>query len=351
MFRRMFGRRSARWLMVAGLVVVMVAAGLAPAIAQDGADGPRGKIVFRSVINDSDRGDIFVMNADGTGRRALTSGPADDWLPVWSPDGTRIAFTSNLHGNNEIYIMDEDGGNLTRVTNNPASDRAASWSPDGTQLIFQSDRSGDWEVYRINIDGTGETRLTFMSGPDYVPMWSPDGTRFATYSNHGANSEVVVWQADGSDFVNATQDPGHDSKAAWSPDSQRLAWSSGRNGNSEIYIMDADGGNIEQVTNDPARDFLEHWSTDGRYLLIASDRADTTPDSSILASNLDIYLYDLETGEMMRLTDHEGLDHNATMWVPPDDGAEPMDTGEDVPGLQQGAGNSGGVSGVSGADE
>lgn len=69
------------------------------------------------------------MNADGTGQTRLRIGPFDDFGPAWSPDGTRIAFSSNRDGNFEIYLMDADGSNQTRLTNNSATDTNPDWGP------------------------------------------------------------------------------------------------------------------------------------------------------------------------------------------------------------------------------
>mgnify|MGYP006270892699 CR=1 FL=1 len=73
------------------------------------------------------------MNADGSGQTRLTDDPADDYYPSWSPDGARIAFTSERNGQAEIYAMNADGSGLKNLTNNPAGDWWPSWSPAGTR--------------------------------------------------------------------------------------------------------------------------------------------------------------------------------------------------------------------------
>ena len=78
------------------------------------------------------------MNADGSNPIRLTTDPADDLVPRWSPDGTKFAFYSNRDGNYEIYVMDADGSNQTRLTNTPADEIDPAWSPDGGQIVFTS---------------------------------------------------------------------------------------------------------------------------------------------------------------------------------------------------------------------
>ena len=82
-----------------------------------------------------------------------TNGVGQNWLPVFSPDGTRIAFTSNRDGNPELYVMNRDGSNVRRITNHPAIDTTPTWSPNGTQIAFTSDRAGTPQIYIIGADG------------------------------------------------------------------------------------------------------------------------------------------------------------------------------------------------------
>ena len=120
------------------------------------------------------------MNADGTDNTPLTDDSVFVWpYPVaWSPDGTKIVFSGTLTGqsqtsNEDIYLMNADGSGRTRLTNDSGQDGGPSWSPDGTKIAFSSSRDGDVEIYVMNADGTGLTRLTNSDGPDSSPSWSP----------------------------------------------------------------------------------------------------------------------------------------------------------------------------------
>ncbi len=138
------------------------------------------QIAFQSYRNRSccppnDNIEIYKMDADGSNQTRLTNNVAADTVPSWSPDGTQIAYTSNITGDNEIWVMDTDGLNQTNLTANPADDSKPTWSPDGSQIAFGSDRSGGEEIYVMDAaNGANQTALT-SSATDYsAPNWSSD---------------------------------------------------------------------------------------------------------------------------------------------------------------------------------
>ena len=87
------------------------------------------------------------MDADGANVRRLTRSVGLDTRPAWSPDGKRIAFTTNRDGNYEIYGMNADGSGQRNLTNHPGQDNYATWSPDSKKLAFISNRNGGYDVY------------------------------------------------------------------------------------------------------------------------------------------------------------------------------------------------------------
>ena len=262
--------------------------------------------------------DIFVMKTDGDQPRNLTADPmSDDYSPAWSPDGTKIAFSSERLGNQEIYVMDADGENLVQLTRHRAYDASPSWSPDGRKIAFTSDRDhlfvvgpgqiGDTEIYVMNADGKNIVRLMKFGGWNHEPSWSPDGRKIAFVSepNRSGNLEIYVMEANGKNPVRLTRNPGWDADPSWSPDGTKIAFESRRNENMDIYTIETDGGNLVRLTKDPASDSSPSWSPNGRKIAYASKRNE----------NFEIYVMDADGGNPTNLTRDPALDSNPA-WSP-----------------------------------
>jgi TolB protein len=194
--------------------------------------GENGKIVFTHYADNKSAGIIYVMNAaDGSNQTRLSTDDANnkDYRPDWSPDGTKIAFTSYRDGNFDIYVMNADGSGQTNISNNPADDFGPDWSPDSTKIVFASNRYviTHHDIYVMNADGSGQTMLTNSSKDETWPSWSPDGTKIAFESDQDGNGNIYAMNAsDGSNQTRLTNSTANDCNPKWSPDSTKIAFDS-----------------------------------------------------------------------------------------------------------------------------
>ena len=209
--------------------------------------------------------DVFVVPATGGKEVPVATGPDNESSPAWSPDGTKLAFDSTRSGDGDIWVVNADGSGAANLTKAPASgDNAAAWSPDGTRIAFHSQRGApsNTDVYVMNADGSNQTRLTTDANVDAVPSWSPDGTRIVFRRNTLGQQDGDIWamNADGSGEVKLTEDTAADDNPAWSPDGTKIAFNSARGGTSgDVYVMNADGSNEIPLTEERAADGGPDW--------------------------------------------------------------------------------------------
>jgi len=219
--------------------------------------GDGTQIAFSS--NRDGQDDIWVMNRNGTGVTQLTS-TFNNIEPAWSWDGSRILFTQIRSGGYDVFVMNANGSNPTNLTQDASSrDDQAEWSPDGTEIVFRSNRDGGFGVWVMNADGSNPRKLT--NGTAGNPTWSPDGTKIAFVSDRSGNLDIWVMDAaTGANQVNLTQDPASDGEPAWSPTGSQIVFWSNRSGSEDIWTMKADGSDLQRLTDASGTDKWPSWS-------------------------------------------------------------------------------------------
>ena len=134
---------------------------------------PDGKrLVFSAPTARSD-GDLFVINADGTGLHRLLATPQLEWPTDWSPSGRKILFTRQLFtgGFTDVYVMNADGTMVRRLTHARYDDVGGTWSPDAKRIVFTSQRFRLSHLFVMRADGHGERQLTRRNAEDFEPSW------------------------------------------------------------------------------------------------------------------------------------------------------------------------------------
>jgi TolB protein len=159
------------------------------------------------------------MNANGGEATFLTTGTGgSDSDPVWSPDGSKIAFTRNIDGNWGIHVMNADGTGVKRLASPfPQLCSGGSWSPDGLSLIASCT---DDQIYLLYVDGTTPPkRLTTGKEQYMTPTWSPDGSKiaFVRYWQPGEVYQIYLMNSDGSGVRRISDGTGNDFGPAWGP--------------------------------------------------------------------------------------------------------------------------------------
>ena len=189
--------------------------------------------------------DIFKADLDGSDLVRLTDADGYDAEGSYSPDGSKIVFTSFRDGDADIYVMDADGSNVRQITDAPGYDGGPFFSPDGTRLIYRSDRQDNdlLQLYINTVEGDAERQLTDNMDVNWGPYFHPDGRHviYAT-SRHGhMNYELYLMDVETGDQRRITYYPGFDGLPVFSPDGSRLMWTSkGRTADdtSQLFLAD-----------------------------------------------------------------------------------------------------------------
>lgn len=296
--------------------------------------------------------EIYTMNTDGSGLRRVTNHPAFDNYPVFSPDGTAIAFQSNRENElTEIYLQNLNDSSPPRKISNFEAEMGIApkcWSADGAEILFWKKQNGKAQIVRARVepypsrlvlsdaesdlssprlspdgvsilyqarfaDGSYELRLTdvqkrsvktiFKTAPDFplnfgfAPAFSPDGGRIVFNNRTSGNSEIFIISTDGSNLQKLTNEPLPDLNPTFSPDGNEIIFERNFYGKSSLYRMNADGTEQRRLTEKEGYEISPAVSPDGAILAFAGDRQQAD------SRGLDIFLLDLKNpNEEKRLT-------------------------------------------------
>ncbi|MFQ5806288.1 MAG: TolB family protein [Phycisphaerae bacterium] len=270
---------------------------------------------FASTRN-SEHPDIFLKHVDGYAVTQLTSDPADDIQPRFSPDSEKIVFCSNRTGNWDIWMLNRDGTGLTQLTHDPSDEVAPCWSPDGQRVAFTAwgRRSHQWEVWVLSVDRPGIRRFLCYG---MFPDWSPNGQRITFQRARQRGTRwFSVWMVDlvGDEARHPTELAYSDSAACiaprWSPDGKTIVYCTVRRTGvvqdnpeavaADVWLVEAQSGTRLKLTDGAVSAFNPTWSSAGRIFFVSA----RSGIENIWSLNADIEAYPvgLRAGEDPKLS-------------------------------------------------
>lgn len=210
------------------------------------------KLAFTSYVGGTT--EIFVADADGSNPVQLTDNDYPDYGILWSPDSEQIIFESKRDGNEEIYIMNVDGSDQRNLTNDPARDGALSFIGSTDRLVFYSTRDGqgDYKLYSMDTNGENIQETEFAMFGKF-PVWSPSGEQVAYLYRGGTQPNLFIAYANGGEEQNVTHFniSGYSeiTTAVWSSDAQSIAFGLRAPGFA-LYVVNVDGSGLQEISND-----------------------------------------------------------------------------------------------------
>lgn len=262
---------------------------------------------------------VVVVGLDGIQRQEFSGLPADVFAPSLSPDGSTLAFVTGGETGPQLATIASDGSGF-RILDVPIAANSPVWSPDGSRIAFAGWRastsgdvqSGNRDIYAVGADGSHLQRLTTSAADDETPEWSPDGSRLAYASNPTADEfsdQVEIWTvpSTGGAPRRLTRNHVWDAEPTWSPDGTQIAYYSFAD--SRLWVMEADGSDHHPLVTTAPGFFAPQWSPDGsRIVGLGRERSD---------GSLRVLLLDLATGEVATIgTLGVHSDWNRVRWMP-----------------------------------
>jgi TolB protein len=219
---------------------------------------------------------VFIANFDGSEPQQITFSNTVHMSPSWSPDGTKLTFTSFQDGKAEIYLYNVATRKVLRMTRSVGNNSGSNWSPDAKTIAFSGAEEGRTSIFTMRaIDGGGRAKLIGESGLEVEPAYSPDGRLLAFASGRFGNPHIFVRDLVSGKDTRITTAGWYNSSPQWRPDGLKLAFAGYDReiDRYDIFIVNPDGSRMERLTLDQGDNEKPTWSPDGRYLIFQSNRA------------------------------------------------------------------------------
>ncbi len=278
--------------------------------------GPTGTIAYMQASGSNASGvnasALFAASVQGGAPVGIGTESYADY-PVWSPDGTRVAYGAGADVNStSLIVANADGSGAHRIVD-VVDPEPLSWSPDGKRIAYIGNKNGLMSAYVVGADGSGNS-LVIEGGFWSTVSWSPDGEHLLLTGNPDPSApaegfDIYTVRTDGTDLVQLTHGGGYEGFATWSPDGSRILFTRGDEFETyaqDVYVMSADGSNVRRLTSWPGFDSFPVWSPDGSWIAFASDR-DASPEQrhAIQAdgafTNISLYVMRADGSDVQRV--------------------------------------------------
>jgi tricorn protease len=237
-------------------------------------------------------GDLWSVPREGGDARRLTAGAGFEDGPIFSPDGSLIAFTGQYDGNTDVFVMPATGGVPKRLTWHPADDFVVGWTPDGKRILFCSYRTayaGFLELFTVDLDGRFPQKIDLPRGSGGA--FSPDGSQlaympmesaFTTWKRYRGGMTTPIWIATlaSGQVVKVPRDNSNDFNPMWIGD--KVYFLSDRNGPVTLFSYDLKTRQVQQLIENRGLDFKS---------------AGPAPDAIVYVQFGSLHLYDLKSGK------------------------------------------------------
>ena len=267
---------------VGGLLasVLLLALASYPVTSSAAFPGANGRIAFQgeSLAGDHTQSDVYTVARDGSRVRRLSDTPNRNELgPAWSPDGARLAFwrTAAPFGAGSLWVMNADGSGKRQLTSGVDA-RDPAWNPAGTRLVYDEVVGRDLYTLRVS-DGLDRRQLTSGPALDFEPAWSPGGRRvaFTRASATGDPGDIFLVDVVTRVVQRVTSSPAFDHQVAWAPGAGRLVFERDFDQSSAIFTVRPDGTGLRRLTGAGTGehfDIAPAWAPDGTTIVFGSDR-------------------------------------------------------------------------------
>ncbi|HWP43766.1 MAG TPA: protease, partial [Blastocatellia bacterium] len=241
-------------------------------------------------------GDLWKVSRDGGDAERLTAGPGIETDPIFSPDGTMVAFTGQYEGNTDVYVVPVTGGVPRRLTYHPGADVPVDWTPDGKQVLFRSARNS-YSVFArfftIPLEGGFPTEIPLPMGQE--ASFSPDGSRlaylplaraFQQWKRYRGGRTTKIWLANLSDskVEEIPRENSNDFNPMWVDD--KVYFLSDRAGATGLFAYDTASKKVTQLIRNGSLDIKS---------------ADAGPGAIVYEQFGSINLYDLRSGKTQKI--------------------------------------------------